>query len=800
MITNDRQIIISSAGNRRATHWPAQTLYWSEFIDKLKVPVRGTESLAEYLRLSKSKQDDLKDVGGFVGGSLTDNRRKGNNVLGRDIVTLDLDNIQPGQTNEILKRIDALGCAYVVYSTRKHEEVKPRLRLIVPLNRTATADEYEPIARKIGQIIGIDICDPTTFQASRLMYWPSCSADSNYIYQYGDKGFLDADGILEMYSDWRNVVEWPEVPGVQQSHTKLAAKQGNPTEKPGVVGAFCRIYDVYKAMETFIPTEYSPCDMEGRLTFTGGSTTGGAIVYDNGNFLYSHHATDPAGGKLCNAFDLVRLHKFSELDDEAKDNTPMNKLPSYIAMCEFAVADTYVAALLNQERYEKATQEFKDIPEDDLNWISKLKVSPTTGAPAKSVTNVRIVLENDPLLKGRIKKDIFADYILAEAPLPWGARRLEMGRVRWSDEDESMLREHIDKILGFRSKDVVEDAVRNHASEHSYNPLASYLNGLVWDGVQRLDTLYVDYLGAKDSEYMRNVTRKAFVAAVARVMTPGVKFDYMTVVCGKQGIGKSTLFKKMGLDWFSDSIKTFEGKEAAELLQGVWIVEIGELEAFNKADINSVKSFLSKCDDQYRAAYGRKTEKHLRKCVFFGTTNNHEYLKDPTGNRRFWPVDAGNQNPTKSIFVDLDEEVGQIWAEAVLRWRLGEPLYLSEEMEEEAEIQRQGHFERDPLQGQIEDFIEKQVPSDWQKWSLERRKMFWGNQIPEGIELVPRDRVCALEIWNECLGNFKNMPKMEAHRINAILEIIQGWERASTMRFGAGYGTQKGFKPISRKV
>ncbi|CAK7069755.1 virulence-associated E family protein [Tissierella sp.] len=796
MIINDRQINISAAGSRKATQWPRQTLYWSELVEKLKTPVRSTETLAEYLKLSKSKQDDLKDVGGFVAGTLDGNRRKANNVTGRDILTLDLDNIPPGQTQETLKRLDGLGCGYAVYSTRKHEEVKPRLRVLVPLNRTATADEYEPLARKLGSIIGIELCDPTTFEASRLMYWPSCCIDSQYVFQYGDKPFLDTDGLLGMYADWRNILEWPQVPGAPEAQMKHASKQADPTEKNGIIGSFCKIYDIYKAIETFIPESYDPCDIDGRLTFTGGSTTAGAIVYDNGKFLYSHHATDPAGGKLCNAFDLVRLHKFGELDDDAKLETPVNKLPSYVAMCEFAVKDTYVASLLNQERYEKATNEFSMEIEDNANWISLLKVSPTTGQPAKTISNVRIILEHDPLLKGRIKEDIFSEFIYLESPVPWKNGPNEIGMHRWKDSDSTGLREYIEKVLGFNSKDIIDAAFRNHASANGFDPLTSYLNCLEWDGTPRLDTLFIDYLGAEDSEYMRTITRKALVAAVARVMSPGVKFDYMTVICGRQGIGKSTILRKLGKDWFSDSIKTFEGKDGAELLQGVWIVEIGELEAFNKSDINAVKSFLSKQDDQYRAAYGRVTEKHLRKCIFFGTTNDHDYLKDPTGNRRFWPVDAEVTRPIKSIFADLDNELDQIWAEAVFRWRIGEPIFLSTEMEIEAEIRRQAHIDRDPLQGQIEDFLDRQVPHDWQKWTLDRRRMFWANGVSGEIKLVPRDRICAIEIWRECLGDNRNMPKIEAHRINSILGSIPGWERASTARFGAGYGTQKCFKRV----
>jgi hypothetical protein len=403
MLINDRQITISAAGSRKATFWPQQKLYWSELVERLKTPARGTETLAEYLSYPKSKQDELKDVGGFVAGILKDNRRKASNVLTRDVITLDLDNIQTGGTQDVLKRIEGLGCAYVVYSTRKHEVTKPRFRVLVPLNRTSTTDEYEPISRKLAQIIGIELCDPTTFEASRLMYWPSCSIDSNYVYAYGDKPFLDADGMLSMYKDWRDVSEWPQVPGVQQTHVKQAAKQGNPIEKTGVIGAFCRTYDIYKVMEIFLPGVYMPCEEgSGRFTYSGGSTTGGAVVYENGNFLYSHHSTDPAGGKLCNSFDLVRLHKLSEMDDEAKPDTPINKLPSYTAMCELAVSDTSVSALLNKERYEKAVQDFtlaEETPgKDDFSWIAKLKKNATTGVPAKTTNNLLIIFENDPLL------------------------------------------------------------------------------------------------------------------------------------------------------------------------------------------------------------------------------------------------------------------------------------------------------------------------------------------------------------------------------------------------------------------
>lgn len=800
MFMYDRQITISAAGSRKATQWPSQSLWWSELVEKLKNPARGTETLSEYIGMKKSQQDNLKDVGGFVAGTLLRNRRKASNVTGRDIITLDLDNIIAGGTQDALRRIDSLGCGYAVYSTRKHEEAKPRLRVLVPLSRAATADEYEPLSRKLASLIGMELCDPTTFEASRLMYWPSCCRDSQYVYLYGDKPFLDADGLLAMYRDWRNVNEWPEVPSTQQTHVKLAAKQGDPTAKTGIVGAFCKTYDIYRAIDTFIPDAYTHCDdSPGRLTYTGGSTVGGAVIYDNGNFLFSHHATDPASGKLCNSFDLVRLHRFSPMDDEAKPDTPTNKLPSFSAMCELAVADSYVAALMNQERYEKATEEFNSpvtTDEETSNWISKLQVSPTTGLPAKTSKNIELLMELDPHLKGRIRLNKFANRLMGYAPLPWPGRDDNDKVFEWAEADDAGLRSYIEKTLQFRNKDMINDTLLAVATRHAFDPLIDYLRSLEWDGVLRLDTLFIDYFGAEDCPYIRAATRKVFVAAVKRAMEPGCKFDIMTVIHGPQGIGKSTLLNKMGRGWFTDSLNTVEGKDAAELLQGVWIIELGELGAYSKSDIRQVKLFLSKQDDQFRAAYARRTEKHLRRCVFFGTTNDIEYLRDPSGNRRFWPVTAGYSKPTKSVFNDLDDyEIDQIWAEAVTRWWLGESVFLSKELEEEAEKYREGHTERDPLRGQIEAFIEKLVPADWQNWTTEKRRMFWNGMTGNDIQLVSRDRVCALEVWRECIGDCRvNMPKYESTRINAILSVLPEWESVSLIRFGPEYGRQRGYK------
>ena len=795
---NDRKITISAGTSRRAVQWNAQTLLVSELWDKLKTPARGTETLAEYMSFKKAQQDDLKDIGGFVGGSLNGARRKANNVSGRDIITLDLDNIPAGGTEDILRRVDALGCGYCIYSTRKHQPSAPRLRVLFPLDRTVSAEEYEPIARKMGEYIGLEYADPTTFEVSRLMYWPSCSADSEYVYAAGDKSFASADGILAQYGDWRDMAKWPALPG-QAQFTKLAVKQGDPEAKNGVVGVFCRIYDIYKAMDELIPGIYEEVDtMPGRYTYIGGSTTGGAVMYENGKFLYSHHATDPCSGRLVNAFDLVRLHKFADKDDEANPSTPTVKLPSYTAMCEYALGLSDVGALMAQERYESAVKDFEGVGADNTeeiaNWSPLLEINQQNGTIKSTIDNICIILEHDPLLKGKFALNEFANRGEVLGSLPWDKRAK---RRLWDDNDNHGLYWYLEKVYKITGNGKTDGALSLHSNKFSFNEVQDYLTGQKgkWDGTPRLDTLFIDYLGAKDSPYTRAVTRKAFTAAVARAMTPGCKFDNMVILTGPQGIGKSTILDKMSRGWFNDSIRTFEGKEASELLQGVWLVEVAELDAFRKTDIARIKQFLSLRADRYRAAYGRHVKELPRCCVFFGTCNESEFLQDTTGNRRFWPVDTAEVASTKSVFRDLtDEVVGQMWAEAYFRWQMGEELFLSGALEDEAKRKQEEHREASVREGIISAFLEKPIPEDWMNWELDKRRMFWAGSAKGDYNLVPRDRVCAMEVWCEAFGgSMKDISKADTREINAILSSRHGWTKATnSMRMG-GYGTQRGF-------
>lgn len=796
---NNKVIRISTGGSRKAAYWPSCVMMWSEFTEKLRTPQRGSETLEQYLSYPKAKQDELKDVGGFVGGTFTGDRRKSVNVAGRDLVTLDLDRIPAGQTEEILKRVGGLKCAAVVYSTRKHAGYAPRLRIVVPLDRTATADEYEPAARKLASLLGMEYCDPTTFEASRLMYWPSCCSDSQYVYEVYDNPFCSVDGLLGMYGDWQDVTQWPRVPEEDAIERRRLARQEDPTQKRGVIGAFCRTYTITQAMKKFIPGMYEETDIPGRYTYTGGSTTGGAVVYDGDRFLYSHHATDPCSCQLVNAFDLVRVHLYGDRDNESKEGTPVNKLPSFVAMSRLAMDDKAVSDLIAREKHEEAVAAFAGEQAgnaedgENLDWLARLAVD-GNGSYKKTVNNLILILQNDPLLKDRIVTDEFANRGMILGKVPWSQ---EAGNRQWKDEDDAGAFWYIENYYGITARDKLADALTIVGGQNRINEVRRYLESLTWDGVKRLDTLLSVYLGAEDTSYTRAVMRKSLCAAVARALEGAVKYDCMPIFTGPQGIGKSTFLNILGKDWFSDSLTTFSGKEAAEMIQGTWINEIGELSAFTKQETQIIKQFLSKRDDIYRAAYGRRTERYPRRCVFFGTSNDSEFLKDATGNRRFWPVDVGLHPAKKSVWVDLPKEVDQIWAEARIYWALGEPLYLSKEVEVLALEQQEAHRESSGKEGMIRDFLEKRIPSDWDQQPVQNRRMFWNGvrQPGEDVVLVPREKVCAVEIWVECLGGDPRfLKRTDSIEINNILSSMPGWERVKTPRRFGPYGQQKGFR------
>lgn len=790
---HDTEIQIAVGKSRYEKQWKNQSLMWSAFLDKLCDTYRTRETMSEYLKLTKKKQDDIKDIGGFVGGRLKDGRRLDTNVLSRSLVTLDVDYAP----DDFWDGIDLLyGNACCMYSTHKHRSGNTRYRLIIPLSKPVDPEQYEAIARKLAEDFGINYFDDTTFQASRLMYWPSTSSDGEYIFHTLDAPILDPQTVLDEYDDWHDISLWPMSSRVQEIKKRAAKKQGDPLEKDGLIGAFCRTYDIHSAIDTFLSDIYVQCRDSDRYTYIKGSTAGGLVTY-NDRFAYSNHATDPCSMQLCNAFDLVRIHKFHDMDADAKPETPVNKLPSWIAMMDFVGQDKETLQTLGEEKLQAAMSDFEDEFEDmDTSWLSKLETD-KRGNYVPTTDNIVLVLANDPRLKESIGGiDRYEQKPVKLGDLPWW--RHSMSDNGWRDEDDAALRYLLEKDYKIVAKGKVDDAIMFIHEQNAFNPVTDYLDALTWDGKERLDTLFIDYLGSTDDAYTRAVTRKAFTGAVARAYAPGCKYDYMPVLVGQQGIGKSHILAVMGGSWFSDSITSLAGKEGYEALHGSWIVEMAELTATRKTDVERIKQFISQRNDRYRKAYAKRVTDNPRKCVFFGTTNDNEFLRDYTGNRRFWPIDTDAKKKKKNIFKELPAERDQIWAEAKFRYDHGESLYLEGEALRTAEKVQEEYTYKSPKEGIIADYLDRMLPDNWNEMGCYER-IAWTDSGDNGVR--KRTRVCALELWCELFNGSKgSISNADAREINGILDHMEEWRKLpNPVRINKEYGKQRAYERVETK-
>lgn len=799
-LNNDFSIDLATAHSRIAKKWRNRHWLWSELLQRCSETKRTGETAAEYARMSKEEQSNVKDVGGFVGGYLSGGIRKNANVMYRTVATLDIDY---GTVNVWDDFTMAFGFAAMIYSTHKHSRKTPRYRLVFPLSRQVSPAEYEPLCRKIAAEIGIDLFDDTTYELPRLFYWPSTSKDADFVFDYQDGPACDVDAILSQYVDYKDVSAWPLSSREGDVIAHEIKKQGDPTEKPGVIGAFCRAYSIEDAIDTFLSDKYEKTGHDGRYTYKLGSVAGGLVCYE-GKFAYSHHETDPASKQLCNAFDLCRVHLFGA-QDEGSRALDVTRKPSYAAMQEFAAKDKAVKLLMARERAQAAADDFDglddaELPEDyNDEWKAELEYT-KSGKLLCNIANIILILENDPALAGHIVHDLFTGMDSAKDGLPWNKNANQ-----WTDTDDANLRVWLEKHYDITGKEKIADALTAVLTRHSYHPIRDYLNGLTWDGVPRLDRIIIDYMGAEDSELNRAMSRKHFVAAVARVFNPGCKYDYCLIMSGAEGIGKSTLLRVMGGKWFNDSITTLEGKEGMEQLRRAWVVELGELSSIKRSDVEQVKAHLSKQVDIYRAAYARRVLEHPRQCVFCGTTNEALFLKGDTGNRRFWviPVVAElrkYRDWSEAIRRDRD----QLWAEAVHYYKQGEPLYLSEELEAQAK-QRQQDFNDDnddPIVAMLDKYLNTLLPVNWDTMDIQARRSYLRDPDPLQAEgTVKRDKVCAAEFICEQLG--KDMAdkdyKYLCRRVSKMIGDRPEWERVSSTKHAAKlYGTQRGFRRVEQ--
>lgn len=349
---------------------------------KLSTPsVDASITYANYMKLSVEEKGEKKAAPGFImTGKFRDGRRKMSHFEGKSAVQIDIDNCTPEQWAYIHDgeaKINRFG--FIWHTTRAHCPEKPRVRLIVPTDRLMDAEEANAITRLLSLELAddpdeaIDIPDTVSHKVNQIMYLPSISKNQEFLHGINDGPVLDVDEFLAEHPDWTDISKLPRKPNEKTAAGQSKdGKMEDPREKPGLIGAFCRAYDVREAIAEFIPDVYEPgecSDYEERYTLIEGSSSNGAIVYDDGLFLTSHHSSDPAEGTH-NAFDLVRLHKFGHMDDDAPANTGPGNMPSFKAMSDLALKDERV----KRERAAAMAfdiDEFEDLDDEDEDDASE---------------------------------------------------------------------------------------------------------------------------------------------------------------------------------------------------------------------------------------------------------------------------------------------------------------------------------------------------------------------------------------------------------------------------------------------
>jgi predicted P-loop ATPase len=777
---NTPTIKVALCNRKTDRKYKNREMSWQELKDRNAHPIRTSETVEEYPKLQKTQRDQVKDHGGFVGGWLKEGLRKKGNVTCRTLGALDADHIE--STDDFIGKVKTAleGISYFIYSTHSHTAENPRYRVVIRFSREVSEAEYPAVMRQVTKQIGMDFFDDCTYQANRLMYWASCPSNADFVYVENEGLPLDPDHYLGMYHDWKDASQWPTSSRESEVMNNPLKTQSDPLAKDGLVGAFCRAYHpIDEAIATFLSDVYEPSADEGRYNYIPAESPAGLKIYD-GKFAYSHHASDPACDKTLNAFDLVRIHRFGD-DDSTK---------SFNAMADLASKDERVQALTLSERRAEAATDFVQGKE----WNKQLKYYPRSKEMVNSVWNLNLILNNDPDFAGFAFNDL-AGRVQVISKLPW---ERPAGNHFWRDADTAQLKSLIDIRYGCFSSRNHDVSFTKVADDRRFHPIRDYLNGLPpWDGVKRVEELFIRYLKTDDTPYVRAVTRKTFAAAVARIYHPGTKFDNVLVLDGEQGIGKSTIVKDLvGSEYYTETLTLadMESKAGAEKLQGVWIAEIGELAGMKKMDIEKVKAFFSTSDDQYRPSYGKVVESHPRQCVIIATVNGeHGYLRDITGNRRYWIVKS-NLERYRMIWRCTEAYRTQFWAEAKAIWESGENLFLEGDFLEQAEEMQLQAMESDDRLGGVEEYLDTLLPENWDGMDLYERRTFLSekNNAISVKGTIRRTAVSNAEIWCECYRhNLSDLKSHDSYGIAALMVRIPGWERSKTVQRQPLYGRQR---------
>jgi len=856
--TNDRKKVRIAVGGKNRGLVDNGTVTWRKLCRRLGEVTVTPEKFVEYQRGKVTWKNQLKNCAGYwIGAHCADGKRNKKSISTRDVLCFDVDNgdLYDGDLIKELQEGTSPISQYefFVHTSRSHTFVKPRFRVVFLLANSVSANDYRPLAKFMAQKFdpSMTTVDPVSFRVAQMMYNPSCSSDvEDQFFSFRNEGeALDPYPFLEScHDDWRDFKVWPTCPG-EKEERKQVDKAEWPLSKKGLVGAFCRTYDIFQAIEEFLPDVYVDLDESGsepRYRLAEGSGGHGAVVYDDGMFLYSHHGTDEASDMNVNAFDLVRLNRFRHLDDRVRDldTVPMRKRPSWKAMEEMCGDDAEVqreliADFVSPEAFHSDLGDDDSVVDvrsdldaemDDMlgegiheiippgterdilgqranrgDWMKDLEVGPQGIKP--TIYNASVIIGNDSRFRGCFAFNELTCNVTLVKPIAKPIKHLSalpLINKRDGDmvEDDHMnlVRAFIDSPgkpmgPGYGVKLGMADtgaAMAIVARENSFHPVRRYLKQQKWDGVPRVESLFTDYLGTPANVYTRETAKLMLVGAVTRVFEPGHKFDTAVILESPQGSRKSTMIKIMGRDrWFAELKNDDFGNQQkmVESMQGNWIIELPELKGIGKADANTVKAFISGEKEEVRMAYARTVKTFYRQCIFIGSTNDGLYLIDTTGNRRFWPIKVYKNKYDPIDTEKLDSEMDQIWAEAYVLYqemRKEHPtgvLPLMLSREAEAIAEiEQGARVREGLEHTWGGIIETAVDKPVLRTTLGRTGMS-DDLDNEDDTYVVRNVVSTQSIWTDLLGfSIDKLDNKGVANVARAMGQVDGWVRGPRIR------------------
>ncbi|MBF1672622.1 MAG: hypothetical protein HXO65_00180 [Rothia mucilaginosa] len=729
-----------------------------------------------------------KNARSYLPGELRGHHRSGDNVVGRSVITLDLDGASDGGFTSLLSYLNDV--AVLWHTTYSHSEHKPSYRVLIPLDEQVSPDVYARIVREIMRAVPQASIDAASATPSQIMFTPAAKDPS--LYEWGSK----LDRPLASGSLFQGA---PDSPGDVVSLGRVRKK--DPLTLRGIAGEFCRLYqDLDELIEVFgLP--YERVGSRFRYTKADKSSAPGMSPFPDAPLLYfSNHRSDPASGRAQNAFDLVRIHKFGHLDagyEGAIIHSPSaramkNFLSGHAGFAARRAADAYeqvvrpeaagspltggeiVSTLTEEPEHEPELAVADDSADIETDWTHRLIRHDKTLQVEDRIENYDLIFENDPVFKS-LWWNVRGDY---EAIMPENYDLRDGSPPQVNNADVSGLKDHIERRYQIRrvTRQRVDDLLGRVRRERRLDPVKKYLQSLSWDGIPRLETCLP---GVENTAYTRMVAKRAMLGAVARAFKPGCKVDQSLILYGGQGVGKTTWIERMARG-YTASLGDIQNKDTLISASRSWIMVSDEGHALNNADFNELKDFLTRQRDVYRLPYDRSATEVPRRWVVWGTTNDPMMLRERDGNRRFLIVDVLEQ-------MDFDkytpEYVDQVWAEAVALYQQGERPVLSPAEEELAEQARQSHTMEDNLVALISEGLDMPVPEDWERMPMSER-LVWLQERDYSERTTkpaskPRSFLTPAAVWVEIMR--KGLPDMSLRDQNRITSALVSLTRKGVL-------------------